>query len=59
MRLIRALAVVAYLGIGVLVAKSHGYDLGNLDNWRALISGILAVLMWPLVLLGVSTHIRH
>lgn len=45
------LGVVLWLVIGLLVAGSHHYfdDVGTLGG---LLSAILAVLLWPLVLLG-------
>ena len=41
--------------IGVIVALSHGYPIENLST---LLSFLLAVFLWPLVLLGVPLHIN-
>jgi hypothetical protein len=49
--------LIIYLIIGVIVASNRGYlvALGSLDN---ILSAVLAVLLWPLLLLGVSLHIN-
>ena len=46
-----------YLVIGVIVAVSADYFDFHFP-WKPLISAILAVLLWPLELLGVDLHIR-
>ena len=46
-----------YLAIGVFVAADHKY-FKNVDDIEAVLSAILAVLLWPLVLFDVSLHIR-
>ncbi len=45
-----------YFVIGVIVASNRGYfgDLGSIPD---LLSAILAVVVWPLLLLGVNLHI--
>jgi hypothetical protein len=45
-----------YLIIGLIIAASHGYfaDLTTLGN---IISALLAILLWPLVLVGVHLQI--
>jgi hypothetical protein len=48
---------LVYLVIGVLVAVARDY-FENLDNIKHIISALLAVLLWPLVLLGIELHIR-
>jgi hypothetical protein len=47
---------VAYLVIGVVVASTHHY-LENVDRTKRLISAILAILLWPLILLGFDVKI--
>ena len=49
---------IVYLIIGLVVAANHHY-LRHLDTWRLLVSGLLAILLWPLVLLGVDLHIHR
>ncbi len=47
-----SLGVVAWIVIGVIVAARDGFldDLGSLEN---VLSAVLAVAVWPLVLLDV------
>jgi hypothetical protein len=47
---------VIYLVIGVVVAYSENY-LENVDRTKRLISAILAVVLWPLVLLGFDVKV--
>jgi hypothetical protein len=51
------LVIIVYLVIGVLVAASHHY-FAHIGGLRSLASAILAVLLWPLVLLGISLHLK-
>jgi hypothetical protein len=53
----RSLTGVIYLLIGVVVASSHHY-LRHLDGLRPIASAILAVVLWPLVLLGANLHLH-
>jgi hypothetical protein len=48
---------VVYVIIGVLVAAEHHY-FENLDALKPIASAVLAVLLWPLVLFGISLHIK-
>lgn len=54
--MLRFLIAVVYLAIGLVVASNNNY-LSNLNELSAIISALLAVLLWPLVLLGVDLHI--
>jgi hypothetical protein len=45
-----------YLVVGVVVASSHHY-FSHLGKVTAILSAVLAVLLWPLVLFGVKLHI--
>jgi hypothetical protein len=45
-----------YIVIGVVVAYSDDY-LENLDRIRRLLSAVLAILLWPLVLLGFDVRV--
>jgi hypothetical protein len=47
-----------YLVIGVLVAASNDY-LDRLGTIRAVVSALLAIVLWPLVLLGFDVDIRR
>jgi hypothetical protein len=55
-RLVGGLFVI-YIIIGVIVAAGHHY-FEHLDTLRPIASAVLAVLLWPLVLLGVSLHLK-
>jgi hypothetical protein len=50
------LLFVIYLVIGVVVAYSENY-LENVDRTKRLLSAILAVLLWPLVLIGFDVRV--
>jgi hypothetical protein len=50
------LLFVVYLVIGVVVAYSENY-LENVDRTKRLISAILAVALWPLVLVGFDVKV--
>ena len=49
--------VTIYLVAGGIVAASHHYW-SNLHTLKAVISAILATVLWPLVLVGISLHIH-
>jgi hypothetical protein len=53
----RKLVIVLYVVVGVVLASSHHY-LSNLDTVRRFVSALLAILLWPLVLLGIDLHIK-
>ena len=53
---ISTILFLVYIGLGIFVAQTHDY-LDKLGTLRRLISLVLAVLLWPLVLLGVNLHI--
>ena len=48
---------VIYLIVGVVVASSHHY-LSHLNAVRPVASAVLAVALWPLVLLSVNLHLH-
>jgi hypothetical protein len=47
---------IIYLIIGAIVASDRGY-LNNLGTVAHLVSALVAILVWPLVLLGVNLHL--
>ena len=57
MRGLRTILFLVYLVIGFVVAANRNY-LDSLDTLREVISAILAVVLWPLVLLGVNLNLR-
>ena len=52
-----AVLFVVYIIIGVVVAAGHDY-FDHLDKLKPIASAALAVLLWPLVLLGVNLQIK-
>jgi hypothetical protein len=53
----RSLIGFTFLVIGVVVASSHHY-LRHLDALRPVASAALAVVLWPIVLLGANLHLH-
>jgi hypothetical protein len=53
----RNILLLAYLVVGVVVANSHHYFL-HLNGAKPILSAVLAVVLWPLVLLGVNLHLK-
>ena len=51
-----SLGFVIWIVIGVVVAANHGF-LGRLNDLSGVLSAVVAVLAWPLVLLGVNVAI--
>ena len=56
MRFLGGIVVLIYLLVGVVIANNHHY-FANLHGVNGIVSAILAVVLWPLILLGVSLHI--
>jgi predicted PurR-regulated permease PerM len=50
-----SLLVVVWVLIGIVVAAERGYITASL--LRVLVSAVLAILLWPLVLLGINLHV--
>jgi Mn2+/Fe2+ NRAMP family transporter len=49
---------IVYLVIGVAVAASYDY-FERLNTARQILSAALAIVLWPLVLLGIDLHLRR
>jgi membrane protein YdbS with pleckstrin-like domain len=56
-RLLSSILSIIYFVVGVIVASSHKYFV-HLSSLKPLASAVFAVLLWPLVLLGINLHIR-
>ena len=52
-----SLLFVVYLVVGGIVAATHHYW-SNIHTFKAVISGILATILWPLLLIGINLHIH-
>ena len=48
---------LVYVVIGVVVASSHHY-FKHASTLKPLLSAVLAVVLWPLLLLGISLHVK-
>ena len=48
---------VIYVIVGVVIANSHHY-FEHIDSLRQFFSAVLAVALWPLILLGIDLHIK-
>jgi hypothetical protein len=48
---------LVYLVIGVVVAATHHY-FEHIQTVKAVVSAALAVILWPLIFLGVNLHIH-
>jgi hypothetical protein len=47
---------IIYILIGVALAVNHGYfiDIGTISG---ILSALLAILLWPLLLVGINLHV--
>jgi hypothetical protein len=52
-----SLVSVIYLAIGLFVASDHHY-FANVNGLASAVSATVAVLLWPLVVLGANLHIH-
>ena len=52
-----SLIAIVYVGVGVAIAATHHY-FQHVHGWRGVLSAILAIFLWPLVLLGLNLHIK-
>jgi hypothetical protein len=48
---------VIWLIVGIIVASSHHY-FSHAGALKPIVSAVLAVVLWPLLLLGVNLHIK-
>ena len=51
------LLTIAYVVIGAIVAGTHNYFV-HIGTLESIVSAVLAVLLWPLLLLGVDLHVH-
>jgi hypothetical protein len=47
---------IVYLVVGVIVASAHHY-FAHANALHQVIAAVIAVVLWPLVLLGVGFHV--
>lgn len=55
--MLRSLVGFVYLVVGLVVTSQHHF-LHRLEHLKPLASAVIGILLWPLVLLGVSLHIH-
>jgi multisubunit Na+/H+ antiporter MnhG subunit len=48
---------VIYLVVGVAIAATHHY-FEHLSTVKTIVSAVLAVVLWPLLLLGINLHVH-
>jgi hypothetical protein len=48
---------IIYLIVGVVIAASHHY-FAHANALKPIVSAVLAIALWPLLLLGVNLHIK-
>jgi hypothetical protein len=53
----RNLLGLIYVAIGIFVAALKDY-FDNLDTVKRVLSALLAIVLWPLLLLGIDLHIK-
>lgn len=49
--------VIVYLVIGLVVAQTNDY-LKGLGNLKPIVSAVLAIILWPLILVGVDIRFK-
>jgi hypothetical protein len=52
-----SLTSVVWLIVGILLASSHNY-LHNVNAVKPIVSALLAIFLWPLLLLGINLHVH-
>jgi hypothetical protein len=50
------LGTLVWLIVGVIVAASHHY-FAHASTLKPIVSAVLAIVLWPLLLLGINLHI--
>ena len=48
---------IVYLVIGGIVAATHHYW-SHIHSLKAILSGVLATILWSLILIGINLHIH-
>jgi hypothetical protein len=51
------IGTIVWLVVGVIVASSNHY-LNHIGALKPVISAVLAVLLWPLLLLNINLHVH-
>lgn len=56
MRIVSGIVTLVYILVGVLIANNNDY-FRNVNELEEIVSAILAVVLWPLVLLGIDLQL--
>jgi hypothetical protein len=48
---------LGYFVIGLIIASSHTYMV-HLSALKPVVSAVLAVALWPLLLVGINLHVK-
>lgn len=51
------LATIIWLIVGAVIASSHHY-FTRVNALKPIVSAVLAVVLWPLILLGINLHVH-
>jgi hypothetical protein len=51
------LGTLIWIVVGIVIAASHHY-FNHASAIKPIVSAILAIALWPLVLLGINLHVR-
>jgi len=51
------LGTIIWLVVGAIIASAHHY-FAHVSALKPIVSAVLAVVLWPLLLLGVNLHIH-
>ncbi len=52
-----SIGTVIWVVVGLIVAASHHY-FTHASALKPIISAVLAIVLWPLVLLGINLHVK-
>ena len=52
-----SIGTVIWLIVGLIIAGAHHY-FAHIHGLKPIVSLVLAILLWPLVLLGINLHIH-
>ena len=51
-----SLLATVWIVVGLVVAATQDY-FDNLETWRRILSALLAILLWPLLLVGFDVRV--
>jgi hypothetical protein len=54
---VRGILPIIYVVIGAVIAEQHHY-FTHLNTLSQVVSAVLAIVLWPLILLNVNLHVQ-